>query len=165
MSSRTRRAFALLLAVPALAVGLAACGDDDGGGGGDKLSAADYRTEVKKICAENKKAADGLKEPTGPNAGEIKQFLQDGLKISKDSNEKLKDLTPPDDLKATHDETIEYRDEVVAFLEDLVGKIDDDADQAALQEVLTPLQQRSEEFDKRADELAGKLGVPECAEA
>jgi regulator of protease activity HflC (stomatin/prohibitin superfamily) len=138
-----------------LTAALAGCGGDD------KLSPADYRAELKKICESSDRKTNEVKEPTRATPDAIADYLTRLRDINARTIEDVEKLDPPDDLKDAHDRALaanrEGREKVDSVIEELEGGGDPT-------QVLTEARKELEESSKDAKQAARDIGVPECAD-
>jgi hypothetical protein len=157
-----RRPLALLAALPALALGLPACGGEDEPA---RLSAAEYRTQLDRVCRESDAAVQRLGEPQPTVAG-LAQFVERGVAAVKPAVDRAAALRPPENLQATHDQFIANGRETLAAGPRLVRRIRsaDDVQGAARAVSTSPEGRRLEELDRQSDQLAGRLGARACVD-
>ena len=138
-----------------LAAGLAGCGGDD------QLSVSDYRTELRRICADTDKQTEKVTEPTRASAPAIASYLSRLRDINTSSIERVEKLNPPDDLKAAHDRALEANREGREKLGEVIEELEGGGDPTkVLTEARTALQPSS----NAAKQAAQDLGVPQCGD-
>jgi hypothetical protein len=142
---------ALLVAAVAM---LPACGGDGGGG---QLSAAEFRTQADKICADAQTEFEAVEQPQSEE--ELTEYLQKVVPILRDQVEKLDDLNPPDELQEDWDRAIELNRESLEKAEE-AQQAAEDGDQQRVQEILEEADTNEEELDQ----LAQDLGLQTCGE-
>ena len=137
----------------ALTAGLLGCGGDDA------LSEDEYRSELRKICAESDKQTEGVQEPTRATPEAIADYLTRLRDINAKTIKDVEALDPPEELKAAHDRALaanrEGRAKVDAVIDDLEGGGDPT-------QVLTEARKDLEESSRAAKQAARDVGVPEC---
>jgi hypothetical protein len=142
-----------LLLTLTLAAALVGCGGDD------KLSAGDYRAELKKICEETERKSNAVRQPTRATPEAIVDYLERLRDVNAESIEEVSDLEPPDELKDAHDRALaanrEGREKVDEVIDDLEGGGDPT-------EVLSKARKGLEESSEAAQKAGRDLGVPEC---
>lgn len=157
MNSRLRAALAASSCALLLATGAACGGSDAGGGGGAALSADEFRTKADAICKDYRARIKALPEPTGPS--DIGAYFEKALPLVKEEYAKLRELTPPAELKADMDATMALLDQVVAKTEDVQKRI------AGGEDALTVIGAADAEINRINDEAkakAVKMGLKEC---
>ncbi|HEX2088032.1 MAG TPA: hypothetical protein VHF89_20260 [Solirubrobacteraceae bacterium] len=139
----------------ALTAGLVGCG------GEDKLSVEDYRTELRRICADSDRQTEAVKEPTRATPDSIADYLRQLRDINAKTIERVEDLEPPDELEDAHDRALEAnregREKVDAVIDELQGGGDPS-------QVLSEARQGLEESSNQAKQAARDIGVPECGD-
>jgi hypothetical protein len=106
------RAGRFLLTLPLLALatlGGAGCG----GGGKDQVTAAELVARADAICREERGTFDRVQAHPPPNASIAANQTGVLLKATERANSALRDLNPPDQLKAQYDRYLEARDRAV----------------------------------------------------
>lgn len=146
----------MAVAVVGASLTLAACGGDDDSN--SQLSYADYGREANKVCKDADARIDPIGEKLtgepqndapliGQLAGEFESVIGD-----------YKELEPPDELKADHDEFVRLADQQLAATKE-AEQVAKSGDQAAYRAKL----QEIEPIDKESDAVASRLGAQECA--
>jgi len=147
-----------VLATIAVTAVLAGCGGGDEGG--DQLSAADYRAQAGKICADAKQQTDALGRPK--TTSEFKTFLAKGIRVTERNLQRFQDLKPPDDLKAKHDAIVAGEKSGLEQLKKLSSQLKGDArDVALLRKTQPELARLSDETDQRFRDA----GLDRCAQS
>jgi hypothetical protein len=150
-----RLSLAATIAVTAV---LAGCGGGDDGG--DQLSAADYRAQATKICADAKRQTDALGRPK--TTSEFKTFLAKGIRVTEQNLRRFEGLEPPDDLKAKHEAIVKGERDGLNQLKELSGQLKGDArDVALLRKTQPELARLSDETDARFRDA----GLARCAQS
>jgi regulator of protease activity HflC (stomatin/prohibitin superfamily) len=130
-----------------------------GCGGEDKLSAGEYRTELRKICQDSDRQTERIAEPTRATPEAIADYLGRLRDVNARTITRVEELKPPDDLRPAHDRALAAnragRKKVDAVIEELEGGGDPTK---VLSEARKELQATSEQ----AQAAAKELGVPEC---
>ncbi|HMM48346.1 MAG TPA: hypothetical protein PKE32_01860 [Miltoncostaeaceae bacterium] len=147
MHSLLRRTAGLVALVAAIAL-ISGCGSDS-----SSLSADELRTQADAACAEAKTALDALAAPTGND--DVLPFLTSGRDITAAAVDKLKKLTPPDDLKGDWERVITLNDEQLAALDSTITKIESKelTPEAALSEFGSAADARTTELRELATKL------------
>lgn len=147
-----RRLSLLLLLALVAACGGGGDGDD---GNGETLTRAEYTRLANASCVEAERKLNDL--------GGFEDFaeLEKEMKIGRDalqqSVDELRELKPPTQLVARHQEFIDLTEETV----DVASRISAAAgenDQVEMQKQA----ERAEEITKAANDVANKLGLEEC---
>lgn len=138
-----------------LAAGLVGCGGDD------QLSVSEYRTELRRICADSDKQLERVTEPTRASPEAIVSYLSRLRDINTSSIERVEKLNPPDDLKGAHDRALKANREGREKLGDVISQLEKGGDPTkVLTEARTALQPSSD----AAKQAARDLGVPQCGD-
>jgi hypothetical protein len=148
---RPRRA-RLIVAVGAAAM-LAACG-----GGGGRLSAADYRRQASRICADADRRAKAIPRPR--NLSGLRGYLDRTLTIVQQDNDRLRALKPPDDLQDRAAAALRAQGAAIRMLRRLRDELR--APKPSLRAVQAGLAEVSQ-LGNEADRRFRELGVPRCA--
>jgi protein-tyrosine-phosphatase len=127
-----------------------------GGSGGDRLSREELVSEADAICTQYEDELESLAQPE--NIQDLDRLVEDAKPIVESGLEELRGLEPPEDLEDPYDEWISRTEENVDRLDEL-GEAVADRDEQRIGEVVGEIQQTEEE----ADELAGEIGLQECA--
>jgi hypothetical protein len=145
----------LLLAGLALALVAATtgCGESKGG---ERLTKEEYVRQADAICAKFERELDALPEPT--TIEEVGRLADQAKPIAREGQAALKRLRPPLDLEEDVDAWLERNQENVDAIDDLRAAADD-ADEAAARAV----SQRAVENERKADALAKRIGLVDCA--
>ena len=140
-----------LLAGVALVL-LAGCG----GSGNDKLSDADFRAQANKLCVAYSTTVNALPDPGG--YAELAQYAANARKALLVALDGLKALNPSDELKGDFDEWLASNDRALKRVDELeqAAKNKNDAD-------IQRLSAAANAEDVRADKVATRLGIAECA--
>jgi hypothetical protein len=141
------------LALPLSALLLAACGSS----GGDKLSKSDLIAKADKICSDASKQVKALKPPNPRDSGQVQKATSSAAKLAQDAAGKLKDLTPPDSVKADYDTfttSVSTQADQANTLADALKK----KDKAKIRSVFSELQQGA----SKARTSAQKVGLKKC---
>jgi formate dehydrogenase maturation protein FdhE len=146
-----------LIVIPT-AVALAAAGC----GGSDAPTKAEYAKDINKVCKDQKKKFENLKEPK--SLDDISTFAEDIQKTFDDTSTKLEDVKEPSGKAG--DQAKEF---IAAFKADVDNQVKPKLDamkQAAeakqQQKVLAAAQQLQQIETPRTDKLARDLGANEC---
>jgi hypothetical protein len=148
-----RRSLAGLATLGAVAF-IAGCG-----GGSDSLSAEEFRSQADAICADTDRQIDGLTEPT--SGAQVLAFLRAGLPIQEAQLEKLRDLEPPEELKADFDEAMGLLEQQTTAIDAAADRIEGGEDAEA---VLTEVNDEISGLGDQADAKAEALGLSVCGE-
>ena len=152
---RRRPLLAGTLLTVALALG-AGCGGDDA------PTPAEYRADARKVCADAKRATSAVRQPTRATPAAIVDYFERLLRASERSTERFRDLEPPDELRAAHDEALKVSDQVDAEVRRVVRRLQADEEaRTVLADARGPLQR----LRTRSAAAAKRLGVPECADS
>lgn len=154
--TRMKRAFRRPLAGLAI-VGAVALIAGCGGGSDDRLSLDDFRTQADAVCADANRLTDAIEAPTS-NDG-VLPALEATQAATDPSIEKLKDITPPEDLQSKWDEAITLQEQQSAALQSAIDRIKAGEDPSA---VLNELGSEATSRRDRLRALAGELGLTVC---
>jgi hypothetical protein len=146
-----RRTMRAALGLTALALVAAGCG------GGDRLSHAEYLKQADAICAKYEKRLHALPDPE--TTKDLKALVDKGLPIAREGNAELKDLKPPEDLKAKVDEWHKRNERNLELIENL-GKAADEGGEERIQSLAS----EADKNEQEADRLAREMGLTDCAE-
>jgi hypothetical protein len=139
-----------VLAALALATGAAACGNDDS-------AAREYREQASALCRDALRKAEEIPLPSSPQ--QIEPVLRDTLRLSRSFTKRLEALEPPAELADLHARS----DRLNQRAEELTQQVVDDlAAGGAPQELLTEYYAKLLDIAKRDNQLARKLGLPDC---
>ncbi|MGZ8695393.1 MAG: hypothetical protein ACXWYS_08150 [Gaiellaceae bacterium] len=140
-----------LLAGLAALLLLAGCG-----GGDDKLSDADFRSKANKLCLAYSQKVNSLPDPGGYEAlAQYATDAHDALVVALDG---LKELHPSDELEADYDTWLASGERALKRVEEL-----EQAATAKNQRQIQRLSLAATGEDARADRVATRLGIGECA--
>jgi hypothetical protein len=149
---RVRACLIGLLAVVALSVLAAGCG----GGGDNRLSKEDFQQQANAICKRYDEKIAAIGTPSSP--ADIPAFVEKGIPLIQQGIAELRALRPPADLQADYDRMLDETAKAIPAarkLADAAAKNDAAAVQEALKE--------GNDANTASDELATKLGLPQCA--
>lgn len=141
------------LALPLSALLLAACGSS----GGDKLSKSDLIAKADKICSDLSKEGKALQPPRKGDLGQAQETTGKAAKLAQDAAGKLKDLTPPDSVKAdynTFTTSVSTQADQVNALADALKK----KDTAKIKSIFSEFQQGASKVRASAQ----KVGLKKC---
>jgi hypothetical protein len=127
-----------------------------GGGGQKKLSSADYRAQLNRICADLNTTQKRIGTPTAP--AELAAKGPQLLDAFDDALAKVKKLKPPDELQAQASKFVSLAEQE----RDLISKA---VDAAKANDIVT-LQQVGAQvipLEKEGDRVAKQLGANACA--
>jgi hypothetical protein len=102
------RGFTLLITAGAVAV-LAGCG----GGGSERVTAAELVKRADAICGQERTTFAKVQAHPPPNASIAADQTDELIKAIEDANSRLRDLEPPEQLRAAYDRYLEARDTAV----------------------------------------------------
>jgi hypothetical protein len=140
------------LAAVAVAASAGGCGEDE--------SAADrYRDDASALCAEAKREVNALPEPGTP--AEVEPYLRDGLELTRDYDNRFRDLEAPEELRDKHDQAVRLSDRGQRLLEGIVDDLAAGEPPAEVFEVALP---RLLRYTRESNRLARDMGLPECVE-
>jgi hypothetical protein len=145
------RKIALVSALAVLTVAGAGCG----GGGSDTLTDREYTRALEKICS----SADGdLKDIADPESnGDLADASDEAISIIDDTVADIKELKPPKDFEADHEDFIAALEDVSSGFEDLKAAANDDDDEAIV-EAGDTLSKATDQVD----EIADSIGADDC---
>jgi hypothetical protein len=128
------------------------------GGGKEQVSAAELVQKGDQICGEERSTFDRIQAQPPPNASVAADQTDELIKSTEDANSKLRDLEPPDELRARYDQYLDARDGAVDEMQHGKDAADDqnsDAYGAAQAAVARSAPQRKK--------LAASLGFKVCS--
>jgi hypothetical protein len=105
----SRHRWSALVPISAVTVALAACG----GGGKQQVSAAELVQRADAICRQERSGFDRIQAHPPPNASIAADQTGELIQITENANSDLRDLEPPDELRASYDRYLEARERVV----------------------------------------------------
>src|SRR4051794_1989242 len=152
---------ALIALTLGLLAGLAGCGDSGGSGGG-RLSQDEFVQQADAICSEAEQKQDAIDVPNlsaQPTEEELAKFadaLDEGVQLTRDQIDRLRDLQPPENAEDEWGKTVEELDASM----DEVEKASDqarDGDAAGLTSSLNAASAKSDSATKRAKTLGLKV--------
>lgn len=144
-----RRSAATLL----LALAFAGCGGDD------QLSPEEYRSQLRKICAESDRKTNQVTEPTRATPEAIADYLQRLRDINAQTIKKVEELDPPDELKDAHERALKANREGREKVDDVIEELQKGGEPT---EVLSEARKDLEAASRAAKQAARDVGVPEC---
>ena len=142
----------VLLAAGLALLVLAGCG----GGGGDKLSDADFRAQANKLCVTYSQKVNSLPDPGG--YAELAQYAASAHKALVTALGDLKALHPSDALEPDYKAWLASNDRSLERVDELEQAANDRND-AEIQR----LSAAANAEDVRADRIATRLGITQCA--
>jgi hypothetical protein len=151
---RARRFLPIIPVLFFVALGGSGCG----GGGKDQVSAAELVQRADAICQTERGAFKRVQAHPPPNASIAAEQTDQLLRATEKANSDLRDLNPPDALKARYDRYLEARDRVVDQMkrgQDAAEKQDSTAYGAAQAAVAREAPERRK--------LAHALGLKVCS--
>ena len=132
-----------------------------GCGGGDRLSREEYARQADEICrkyeAELHEVEQELVRAESPD--DVAAAIDRGIPVVERGVADLRALEPPEELQDDVERWLELNEENAKTLERLRDAAHEN-DAAELQRVAT----EADENERRADELARKIGLDDCAE-
>jgi hypothetical protein len=149
---RVRACLIVLWTLVALSVVAAGCG----GGGDNRLSKEDFQQQANAICKKYDEKIKAIGTPTSP--ADIPAFVEKGIPLIQQGIAELRALRPPADLQGDYDRMLDETAKAIPAarkLADAAAK----KDAAAVQEAI----QEGNEANTASDQLATKLGLPQCA--
>ena len=150
----------LALAVATMA-GVSGCGDSGGGGG--RLSQEEFVQQADAICSEAEEKQDAIDVPdltASPSNADLEKFadaLEEGVSLTRDQIDELRELTPPEDAGAEWDKTVDELDASMDDVDDAAGAARD-GDTAGLMKSINEGSVKAESASKRAK----ALGLKSC---
>ena len=97
---RVRRLIIAALLGGVLALG--GCGGDDAENGGSRLSAAEYRTQLTRLCEESEREAKQIGGVQGANASALADYFDKIAAVQARRRAQFEALRPPPDLQDEH---------------------------------------------------------------
>ena len=131
---------------------LAGCGE----GGDDRLSREEFVRRADEICADYDKRLDDLPDPQ--NVRELETLAAQAFPIAQEGIRKLRELRPPEELTGDVTRWLRLNDanaRSIHALEEAAGR-------GATREVQR-IASEAADNERRADELAKKIGLEDCA--
>jgi hypothetical protein len=104
-----RPRWSALVPISAVVVALAGCG----GGSKAQVSAAELVQKADTICSQERSGFDRIQAHPPPNASVAADQTGELIQITENASSDLRDLEPPDELRAAFDRYLEARDRVV----------------------------------------------------
>jgi hypothetical protein len=148
------RKIALVSALAVLTVAGAGCG----GGGSDTLTDREYTRALEKLCTS---VADDLNDLDAPSDdadyGDWEDLADDASAIISDNLKELKDLKPPKDLEADHEDYVASVERTLDATDDLKQAARDE-DEDALVDALGTL----DDEDQERNAIADDIGATDC---
>lgn len=150
----------MLIALAGVILGVAGCGD--GGGGGGQLSQDEFVKQADAICAEAETKQDAIDVPdisASPTDEELDKFadaLDEGVDLTRDQIDQLRDLNPPAEAEDEWSKTVDELDGSMDDVEEASGKARD-GDTAGLASSLNEASVKSDSATKRAKALGLKV--------
>lgn len=145
----SRRVGSFLLA----ALAVSSCGGDPAADSRG-LSEAGYLAVVKRDCLAAKRAAEQAAQTSAVPAVYLKRVAEAAEAIQRGAAR----VRPPTRFAATHRESARLGDEQLRLIRAAIGRLQSgEAPQA-----ITELQVRNRRLQRRANEIADQLGIPEC---
>ena len=105
------RSIALTVISLAAGVALPACGG--GGGGSEQVSAAELVQKADAACREERRSFDRIQAHPPPNASIAAAQTGELITATEKANSELRDLEPPDQLRADYDRYLDARSQVI----------------------------------------------------
>jgi hypothetical protein len=127
-----------------------------GGGGGDRLTDDDFRARASKLCVAYSATVNALPDPGG--YAELAQYAARARKALVVALDGLKALHPSDRLKADYEQWLQGNDRALQRVDQLEQAAKDRND-AEIQR----LSAAANAADAKADRVATRLGIAECA--
>jgi len=143
----------LLAAVVAGALALAGCGESKGA---DRLSKEDYVKRADAVCAAFDHRLEELPEPK--TIEQVVTLADQAKPVAEDGLAELRKLRPPTELQEDVDAWLALNQENVDAIDDL-REAAAASDEAGAQAV----SKRAVENERKADALAKRIGLEECA--
>ena len=151
-----RAAFAALGLIAVLA---AACADDSQSPDGEeRLSRAEYIRRADEICAEYDRRLDALAKPK--DVRDVARLAEDAFPIAQEGIAKLRELRPPAELSRQVTAWLRLNDENARSMHRL-EEAAASGDTVRVQQVASD----AADTERRADELAKKIGLKDCAKS
>ncbi len=132
---------------------LAGCG---GGGGGERLTKEQFLEQADAICADFEAKLDELPDPQ--NLEELIALAGEAQPIAAEGVARVRALNPPEELEADVDAWLDLNEENVQRIEDL-REAGEAGDEERVREIATG----GSENEQKADALAKKIGLSDCA--
>jgi hypothetical protein len=142
------------LAAAAVIAALAGCGGDDH----KTLSAAAYRREASRICADANRRAGAIARPR--DLAGLRGYLDQTLVIIEQDTDRLRRLRPPAALRSGHAAALRVQDAAIRRLRALRGELDARRPSVKkLRDGLADVQRLGD----RADRRFRAIGLSPCA--
>jgi hypothetical protein len=126
------------------------------GGGDKKLSDDDFRTQANQLCVDYSKKVNALPDPGG--YADLADYAAQAHKALVVALDGLKDLHPSNTLKDDYAKWLASGDRSLQRVDEL-EQAAEDKNQAEIQR----LSAAANAEDVRADKLATRIGIAECA--
>jgi hypothetical protein len=130
----------------------AGCGES----GGDRLTKEEWIAQADAICADYESRLDDLAEPR--DIADVVRLADEAKPIAAEGVAELRELKAPEELEPAVAPWLELNEANVAAIDDLreAAEAGDRAETEAIAE-------ESAENERRADELAERIGLANCA--
>ena len=139
--------FAMIMLVPLLV--LAGCGGDDG------PSREDYIADADALCERLNERVEDVNQTEPTNLAQLRQFLDEGLEVTREGIEELEELEPPEEIENDVDDFLDSARDQERVLEDARDAPSFEEGAQILREELPPVVQ-----DRR--DAADEIGFEEC---
>lgn len=144
-------------AVALVAAGAVAFAAGCGGDSESSLSADELRTQADAICADVDAANDAIAAPT--SAEEILPFLQATRDANQDGLDRLRELTPPEELEDLWNQAIGLNETQLELINGAITRIEGGEDGET---VLNEVGPQAEANGDQLDSLAQQIGLTVC---
>jgi uncharacterized protein YecT (DUF1311 family) len=136
-----------------LVLALVGCGE---GSKSDRLTKDQWIAQADAVCAEYESRLEALPEPN--DVADVARLAREAQPIAAEGVEKLRALDPPEELEPAVAAWLELNDANVAAIDDLLA-----AAEAGDRQEVEVIAEKSTENERRADELAKRIGLANCA--
>jgi len=140
------------------AVALGACGDDGDDGGG-RLSAAQYRAQLTRLCEESERQATQIGGVKGANASALADYFDKIAAVQTRRRAQFEALRPPRDLHDEHTRIAPLLVEEIASIKQAATSFRTGSDPVSTYETFKTSQNR---VLLRQIKLLNKIKVPRC---
>ena len=139
------------------AVALGACGGDDNGG--SRLSAAQYRAQLTRLCEESEREATKIGGVKGANASALADYFDKIAAVQTRRRTQFEALRPPRELQDEHTQIAPLLVEEIASIKQAATNFRTGSDPVSTYETFKASENR---VLSRQIKLLDKIKVPRC---
>lgn len=149
----------IIAALLGSALGLAACGGDGANNGGPRLSTAQYRAQLTRLCQESEREAAQIGGVQGANASALADYFDKIAAVQTRRRSEFEALRPPADLQDEHTQIAPLLVEEIASIEQAATSFRAGSDPVVTYETFKTSQTRAL---RRQSKLLKRIKVPRC---